>query len=191
MSRAPAAPPPSLAARGFDRRQAFARTVGWVTEQELATLREKRVAIAGLGGVGGAHLLALTRLGIGRFHVADFDRFELTNFNRQAGAGMSTLGREKSEVLAEMARDVNPDLELSVFSEGVHEGNLGDFLEGVDLYVDGLDFFAVEARRAVFAACIQRGIPAVTAAPLGMGVGAPELPAGRDEPSRSTSTWKA
>lgn len=170
MSRAPFAPPPPLAARSFDRRQAFARTVGWVTEDELASLREKRVAIAGLGGVGGAHLLALTRLGIGRFHVADFDRFELTNFNRQAGAGMSTLGREKSEVLAEMARDVNPTLELSVFSEGVHDGNLGDFLDGVDLYVDGLDFFAVEARRAVFAACARRGIPAVTAAPLGMGV---------------------
>ena len=170
MSRAPFAPPPTLAARGFDRRQAFARTVGWVTEEELAALGGKRVAIAGLGGVGGAHLLALTRLGIGRFHVADFDRFELTNFNRQAGAGMSTLGREKSDVLAEMARDVNPTLELSVFSEGVHEGNLGDFLDGVDLYLDGLDFFAVEARRAVFAACAERGIPAVTAAPLGMGV---------------------
>jgi molybdopterin/thiamine biosynthesis adenylyltransferase/nitroreductase len=170
VSRAPSPHPPDPASRGFDPAQAFARTVGWVTERELAVLRRKRVAIAGLGGVGGAHLLALTRLGVGRIHAADFDRFELTNFNRQAGAGISTLGREKSEVLAEMARDVNPELEISVFSEGVHDGNLGAFLDGADLYLDGLDFFAVEARRAVFAACARRGVPAVTAAPLGMGV---------------------
>ena len=44
------------------------------------------------------------------------------------------------------------------------------FLEGVDVYVDALDFFALDARRAVFAACAEKGIPAITAAPLGMGV---------------------
>jgi len=57
-----------------------------------------------------------------------------------------------------------------VFGEGVTPANVGAFLDGVDVYVDGIDFFAVEARRLVFAACRERGIPAVTAAPLGMGV---------------------
>jgi molybdopterin/thiamine biosynthesis adenylyltransferase len=127
------------------------------------------VAIAGLGGVGGSHLLTLTRLGIGAFHVADFDNFELANFNRQAGAAVSTLGQPKAEVLARMARDVNPELDLRVFAEGVTEASLESFLEGVDVYVDGLDFFAFRARSAVFAACAARGIPAITVAPLGMG----------------------
>lgn len=153
----------------FDYHQAFSRNIGWVTEAEQALLRHKRVAIAGLGGVGGSHLLTLTRLGIGAFHIADLDRFELANFNRQAGATLSSIGRPKTEVLEAMARDINPDLEIRRFDEGMTAENLDAFLQGVDLYLDSLDFFAVEARRMVFAACHQRDIPAVTAAPLGMG----------------------
>ena len=60
----------------FDYEEALSRNLGWVTEAEQALLRGKRVAIAGMGGVGGSHLLTLTRLGIGAFNLADFDRFE-------------------------------------------------------------------------------------------------------------------
>ena len=153
----------------FNYERAFSRNIGWLTESEQQTLRRKRVAIAGLGGVGGAHLLTLTRLGIGAFHIADFYTFDIPNFNRQAGAMMSNLGRTKTEVLSEMARNINPELQLTVFEKGVNEQNIEAFLNGVDLYVDGLDFFAFSARKAVFPACAQRGIPATTAAPLGMG----------------------
>ncbi len=148
---------------------AFSRNIGWVTEAEQATLRRKRIAIAGMGGVGGRHLLTLARLGIGAFNIADFDTFDIVNFNRQAGALVSSLGRPKVEVLAEMVRDINPECELRVFPQGVSDANLDEFLADVDLYVDALDFFAFEIRRAVFAACRRRGIPAVTAAPLGIG----------------------
>lgn len=154
---------------GFDYEAAFSRNIGWVTEAEQRRLRNARVAIAGMGGVGGVHLLTLARLGIGAFNIADFDRFDLVNFNRQAGALVSTLGQPKVEALAAMALDINPELSLRQFPEGVGQTNLDAFLDGVDLYVDGLDFFAFDARRAVFAACQRRGIPAVTAAPLGMG----------------------
>ncbi len=153
----------------FNYEKAFSRNIGWVSESEQQTLRGKRVAIAGLGGVGGAHLLTLTRLGIGAFHIADFDNFDIPNFNRQAGAMTSTVGRQKSEVLAEMVRDINPELQVTVFDKGVNEQNVEAFLDGVDLYVDALDFFAFSARKAVFPACARRGIPATTAAPLGMG----------------------
>lgn len=154
---------------GFDYRTAFTRNVGWVTEQELEVLRGARVAIAGLGGVGGAHLLTLARLGIGAFNISDFDVFELHNMNRQVGASMRHLGEPKARVLAAMAQDINPELDMRVFPDGVREGNLTEFLQGVDVYVDGLDFFAFEARRQVFAAVARAGIPAVTVAPLGMG----------------------
>jgi molybdopterin/thiamine biosynthesis adenylyltransferase len=153
----------------FNYKQAFSRNIGWLTALEQETLRGKRIAIAGLGGVGGAHLLTLTRLGIGAFHIADFDTFDLPNFNRQAGAMMSSVGRAKTEVLAEMARNINPELKLTVFEKGVNAENLDAFLDGVDFYVDGLDFFAFSARQLVFPGCEQRGIPATTAAPLGMG----------------------
>lgn len=153
----------------FDYDAAFSRNVGWVTQGEQQSLRGKRIAIAGMGGVGGSHLLTLARLGVGAFNIADFDTFDIVNFNRQAGATMSSLGQPKMAVLAERARDINPALDIRTFPEGVTLDNLERFLEGVDLYVDGLDFFAFDARRATFAACRRLGIPAITAAPLGMG----------------------
>ena len=153
----------------FSYDKAFARNIGWVTEGEQAVVRGKRVAIAGMGGVGGEHLLTLTRLGIGRFKVADYDCFDIANLNRQAGASMATLGLPKSAVLAGMARNINPELDLDEWRVAVDASNIEGFLAGVDVYVDGLDFFAFDARAAVFAACRRLGIPAVTAAPLGMG----------------------
>lgn len=155
---------------GYRREEAFARTVGWVTRDELASLRHKCVAIAGLGGVGGSHLLTLTRLGVGRFHISDLDDFEIGNFNRQAGASIRSIGHPKVDVLAERALDINPELEIRSFPHGVKEGNLTEFLGDADLYLDGIDFFAVEDRRRIFEGCTERGIPAVTAAPLGMSV---------------------
>jgi molybdopterin/thiamine biosynthesis adenylyltransferase len=128
------------------------------------------VAIAGLGGVGGAHLLTLCRLGVSRFHIADFDEFAVHNMNRQVGAYMSTVDRSKAQVLAEMARDINPEVEIKIFSAGVTKENQEEFLREIDVYVDGIDFFALPARRMLFSACHAKGIPALTAAPLGMGV---------------------
>lgn len=154
---------------GFHYDNAFSRNLGWVTEQEQALLRRKRVAIAGVGGVGGVHLLTLARFGVGAFNISDLDRFEIANFNRQVGAMVSTLGQPKVDVLASMAADINPEADVRLFPDGVSEANVDEFLSGVDLYVDGLDFFAFGARRATFAACRRLGIPAVTAAPLGMG----------------------
>lgn len=154
---------------GFSYEAAFSRNIGWVTSAEQQALRHKRVAIAGLGGVGGSHLLTLARLGVGTFHIADFDTFDVPNINRQAGAAASTFGRSKVEVLAAMARDINPEVDIKVFPQGVDHSNLGDFLTSVDVYVDGLDFFAFTARQLTFAACAAMNVPAVTAAPLGMG----------------------
>lgn len=153
----------------FDYATAFSRTIGWITAAEQAKLRSKRVAIAGLGGVGGSHLLTLTRLGIQSFNLADLDRFGIENFNRQAGAFQSTLGQPKVDVASRMARDINPDLDINPFPDGVTFGNMEEFLSGVDLYVDGLDFFVLDIRAKLFALCAERGIPAITAAPLGMG----------------------
>lgn len=155
-------------ADGFSYHEAFSRNIGWVTTSEQEILRNKRIAIAGMGGVGGFHLLTLARLGVEKFNIADLDTFELANFNRQAGASMSTMDRPKVEVLAEMARDINPECNLTIYPQGVNEANLQAFFQDVDLYIDGLDFFAFDARERVFAHCALHGIPAVTVAPLGM-----------------------
>lgn len=154
----------------FDYSAAFSRNIGWVTEQEQQRLRECCVAIAGLGGVGGVHLLTLARLGVGRFKIADFDVFDVVNFNRQVGATVDTIGQPKIDVLASMVRAINPEVTVELFPQGVTLSNINEFLDDVDLYVDGLDFFAFSARRLTFTYCENKNIPIVTAAPLGLGV---------------------
>jgi molybdopterin/thiamine biosynthesis adenylyltransferase len=153
----------------FDYNTAFSRNIGWVTEQEQQVLRQTKVAIAGAGGVGGVHLLTLARLGISNFHLADFDQFDVHNFNRQAGAFMSTVGKDKVTVMAQMAADINPEAQITCFEQGVNPDNVEEFFEGVDIYVDSLDFFALAARKLVFEHCTKNAIPIVIAAPLGMG----------------------
>jgi molybdopterin/thiamine biosynthesis adenylyltransferase len=153
----------------FNYEEAFSRNIGWVTENEQEILKNKRIAIAGAGGVGGAHLLTLARLGINNFQISDFDNFEIHNFNRQSGAFMSTLGQQKVDVMEYMAKDINPNANIKIFPEGIFADNVDEFLQDVDLYVDALDFFALEARKIVFKRCYEKNIPVVTAAPLGMG----------------------
>ena len=154
----------------FDYAAAYSRNIGWVTLAEQQTLRKARIAIAGLGGVGGAHLLTLIRLGMANFNIADFDDFDVHNINRQAGASMPHMGQPKIDTMARLAQDINPETDLRLFPQGVQPDNVDEFLRDVDVYVDGLDFFALPARRMVFAKCHEKGIPVLTAAPLGIGV---------------------
>ncbi len=154
----------------FDYQTAFSRNLGWLTPTELELLRSKKIAIAGLGGVGGNHLLTHTRLGVECFSIADFDAFELANFNRQVGASMSSLGEPKAHVLKRMAQDINPNLTLDVYDHGLSEDNLDNFFQGVDLFIDGLDFFTLDIRAKAFDHCHRHRIPAITCAPLGLGV---------------------
>jgi molybdopterin/thiamine biosynthesis adenylyltransferase len=153
----------------FNYNEAFSRNIGWVTNDEQETLRNKKVAIGGLGGVGGSHLITLTRLGISNFSISDLDEFDIPNFNRQYGANLSTVGKEKLDVMKETILDINPEINVDIFDQGINEDNIDAFLEGADIYVDSLDIFALDIRRKVFRRCYEKNIPAITAAPMGMG----------------------
>jgi len=151
----------------FSHRTAFERNIGLISEEEQARLAGKLVAIPGCGGVGGVHAQTLARLGVSRFRLADPDTFALANFNRQIGATMQTLGENKAEVTAGMIRAVNPDADVTVFNNGITEENASDFVAGADLLIDGIDFFEISMRRALFREAWQRAIPSLTSAPLG------------------------
>jgi len=147
----------------------FSRNIGLLREHEQAQLLQARVAVVGAGGVGGLHILTLARLGLGKFNIADPDSFEAANVSRQFGAANSTYGRNKAVVLAEMVKDINPQAEVTVFTEGVTEQNLVEFLGDSKVLVDGIDFFEFTTRRKIFIAAREKGIYAVTCAPLGFG----------------------
>lgn len=154
----------------WDYDRAFCRNLGLVNEHEQQRLRNAHVAIVGMGGVGGVHLMTLARLGIGRFTIADLDTFELANMNRQYGAKTDTLGRPKVEVMAEEVRRVNPEVELHILEKGVQPETMDEFLEGADLLLDGIDYFALDMRRRLYRRAAQLGLPAIMAGPMGFSV---------------------
>jgi len=147
----------------------FLRNIGVNSVSEQQKLQQTRIAVAGAGGVGGLHVLTLARLGVGKFVIADPDTFDVVNISRQFGASHATIGRNKAEVLGEMVLDINPSAEVRVMPVPVSPLNVGEFLEDVQVYVDGIDFFEIDTRRLIFNASRSRGIFAVTAAPLGFG----------------------
>lgn len=152
---------------GFSAAEAFERNLGLVTAEEQRRLSESLVVIAGCGGAGGFHAHTLARLGVGRFRLADPDTFSVANFNRQFGATVETLGENKAETTARIVRSIHPGASVEVFEGGLTASNAARFVDGADLVADGIDFFAMDARRLLFASAWAAGVPALTAAPLG------------------------
>jgi molybdopterin/thiamine biosynthesis adenylyltransferase len=151
----------------FDYKLAFSRNIGLVSEAEQKKIGEFVVAIPGMGGVGGSHIISLVRQGFQNFKIADFDYFSTENFNRQYGAKINSVGRAKAEVMKEEALSINPDCKIEIFENGVNEDNIDEFLSSVDLVIDSLDAFAISARRLLINDCVKNKIPVITAGPIG------------------------
>ena len=99
-------------AEEINRPDAFSRTRMLFGAEGMEKLRRSRVAVFGIGGVGGYAVEALARGGIGALDLIDSDRVSLTNLNRQLHATHSTIGRYKVDVAAERIRDINPDCKV-------------------------------------------------------------------------------
>lgn len=155
----------------FDFDSAFSRNIGLISVQEQQQLRHKTVAIAGMGGVGGDYLISLIRAGVSNFHIADFDTFEIQNFNRQYGATLATLDQSKAQTMAAMARDINPEANIKIFKAPVSEDNIDEFLSDVDLVVNGIDLFVPDAHRLIINASTKKGLTVISALPSGYGAG--------------------
>ncbi len=139
-------------------------------EEAVQTLRTKTVAVAGCGGQGGGACLTLARMGVASFILADPKPFDEPDINRQWGANRSTLGRNKAEVYAEMLRDINPEVQIKVFTSGITDTNVEEFLEGADLLIDCLDISVSGAlRKRLFSNASGMGMHIFTGAMLGFG----------------------
>jgi molybdopterin/thiamine biosynthesis adenylyltransferase len=158
---------PAPGGSGWSYENAFSRNLGLISPDEQARLRRSRVAVAGLGGVGGIDLVALARMGIGRFTIADPDIFEAHNSNRQYGATRSAEGRPKADVMREIVLDINPEADVRTFREPLGPANADAFLDGADVLVDGIDAFEIDLRRLLFRKARERGIYALGAGPVG------------------------
>lgn len=146
---------------------AFSRNIGILTEEEQLKLKNTRVAIAGLGGMGGIDFLTLVRMGVGKFNIADFDTYSPANSNRQVGANSQTIGKSKISVMEQMARDISPDVEIKSFPIGFQEENAQAFLENADIVVDAIDFLCLKARELLYVKARQYNKTVLVTAPLG------------------------
>ncbi len=152
----------------FSYEQAFQSNIGLLTKGEQSKLRDFTIAIPGIGGVGGYHLISLVRQGFERFKLSDFDSFEIKNFNRQYGADLTTIDREKTLVMQEKALQINPCCSFEIFDK-LSDRNLESFLQDSNLVIDSLDAFEVEVRRNLINGSVEREIPIISAAPIGFG----------------------
>ena len=162
--------------------ESFARNIGLLTVGQQERLRRSRVAVAGCGGGGGGYAAAMARAGVGAFTLADPDVFELVNVNRQYGATADTIGSPKADVMADVVRSINPEAEVTAMTEAVDEQNVGRFLAGADVVLDGIDFFAPDARRLVYRHARRLGIPVIVGGPIGWSAAWQVFPPRRPQP---------
>lgn len=118
----------------------FSRTQLLIGEQAVRKLAESRVAVFGIGGVGGYTVEALVRSGIGKIDIIDDDTVSLTNLNRQIIATHSSVGRAKVDVAEERIHDINPDCEVRKFKTFYTPETAGEFdFSQYDYVVDAID----------------------------------------------------
>jgi adenylyltransferase/sulfurtransferase len=122
-------------------------------------LKNARVCVVGVGGLGSPIVIQLASMGIGHLRIVDRDVVEASNLQRQHLYGMDMVGYPKVEAAAERVRQLNPFIEIEPVPMSVTLGNAERILEGMDVVVDGLDMMS--PRYALNRACVKLGIPYV------------------------------
>ena len=122
----------------FDYAEFTTRNIGFVTTDDQAKLRGATVFVCGTGGMGGACILGLVRAGIGKLIIADLDEFEVSNLNRQVFCFMDTVGRHKAAATADIARRINPEVEIEVH-RGDWTNTVDALIERAVIVVNGTD----------------------------------------------------
>lgn len=121
-------------------KEIFSRTAMLLGDDALSLLKQKNVAVFGVGGVGGYVVEALARSGVGSLTLIDHDTVSKSNINRQIIALHSTVGRLKTEVLKERVLDINPDIDVIVHNMFFLPENSDDFdFSEYDYIVDAVD----------------------------------------------------
>ncbi|MBP5461245.1 MAG: tRNA threonylcarbamoyladenosine dehydratase [Lachnospiraceae bacterium] len=142
----------------MEEQNRFSRTELLLGEAAMKRLAECRVAVFGIGGVGGYVCEALARSGVGALDLIDNDKVCLSNINRQIIATGKTVGRYKTEVMKERILDINPDASVNIYNCFFLPENASDFpFEKYDYVVDAID--TVTAKIELVMQCQKVGVP--------------------------------
>jgi len=127
-------------------------------------LREGKVCLIGVGGLGSPIAMQLTAMGVGTLRIIDRDVIEISNLHRQTLYDMNDIGYPKAEAAAKKLKAINPRLNIEALTVSVNEDSVGDIVKGMDVVVDGLD--SIETRYLVNRACIAEDIPYIYGAAI-------------------------
>ena len=144
--------------RENDMLNQFSRTQLLLGEEAMEKLKNSRVAVFGIGGVGGYVCEALVRSGVGAFDLIDDDKVCLTNLNRQIIATRKTVGKYKTDVMKERMLEINPNVDVHIHKCFFLPENADEFpFEEYDYVVDAVD--TVTAKIELVMKCQEKGVP--------------------------------
>lgn len=154
-----------LSSKDLDRysRQIMLEEIGY---QGQLKLKSAKVCVVGVGGLGNPITTRLVAMGIGKIRIIDRDVIELSNLHRQTMYDESDVGQIKVEVAAKKLQKLNPDAEIESLPISINDYTALDAIEGCDVVIDALD--SVNARYALNKACVEKNIPFVTGAAVGV-----------------------
>lgn len=154
-----------LSSKDIDRysRQIMLEEIGY---QGQLRLRAAKVCVVGVGGLGNPITTRLVAMGVGKLRIIDRDVIELSNLHRQTMFDESDVGQVKVEVAAKKLKKLNPDVEIESLPISINDYTALDAIEGYDVVIDALD--SVNARYALNKACVEKSIPFVTGAAVGV-----------------------
>jgi len=118
----------------------FSRTELLIGKEAVEKLQKAKVAVYGIGGVGSYVVEALVRAGIGHIILVDYDKYDITNINRQLGATHSCIGKYKVEVMKQRCLDINPNIKIEAYRpEEIKDGETSLVDSSVTYVVDAID----------------------------------------------------
>jgi adenylyltransferase/sulfurtransferase len=129
-------------------------------------LKQSKVCVVGVGGLGNPIVTRLAAMGVGRLRIVDRDVIELSNLHRQTMFNEDDVGQVKVEIAAKKLRKLNPEIVVEELPISINDYTALDVVDGCDVVVDALD--SVDARYALNKACIEKKIPFVTGAAVGV-----------------------
>ncbi|OQY41546.1 MAG: molybdopterin biosynthesis protein MoeB [Fusobacteriia bacterium 4572_74] len=137
----------------------YSRNKKLISPTEQKKLSKSTVVILGLGGLGGYAVEMLTRVGVGKLILVDFDKFETTNLNRQIISTEDNLGLLKVEEAQKRVKSINPEIEVMAVNKRISSNNIDDIIKEADVVVDALDSSVL--KKIVERSCNKNNIPMV------------------------------
>ena len=141
--------------------QRFTRTAMLLGAEAVEKLQKKHVAVFGIGGVGSFCAEALARAGVGTLTLVDDDTVSASNLNRQLVALHSTVGKPKTEVMADRIQDIAPDCTVRILTKRYESVSREDFFDNYDFIADAID--SVACKTDLIATALERNIPIISA----------------------------